>query len=173
MSCVQCTDGPGNQPPRLLVCGHSICSKCTESDKCPVCLRKALVDHLEVDKIPDCVGCLAKEGSVYCHTCLGLHCVECDAFFHSKVFKYHHSRAPRTESHPLRMTCACHSKPLSYFCTTCEMRVCEDCVTKDLLSFRTTGRLGGGLDGGEVGAGAMNQLQPPLCFSSHDYDCTF
>jgi hypothetical protein len=159
MSCLQCFESPSNEdPPKKLVCGHHVCSKClegTSTNRCPVCLRKAVVEHhLKMDSHhPDCAGCLAKSGSIYCATCFCVHCVECDAYFHSQVFTHRHSRIPAIASHQslhLQLECVCHLKPLLYFCTECEMRVCEDCVTEDPLSFRTTGRKGGGLDGGEV-----------------------
>jgi hypothetical protein len=168
MSCLQCFRTLSDKDlPHQLVCGHHVCSKCMESTKkCPVCLRKAVVDHLNMDSCPDCAGCLAKKGTLYCNTCFCVYCVECDAFFHSKIFTHRHSRiaanAPHRDDH-LQLECVFHSKPLLFFCIECEMRVCEDCVTEDALSFRTTGRKGGGLDGGEVCNVAQCTMR--LCYS--------
>lgn len=155
MSCLKCFKIPSKEDLQhgRLMCGHYICSECCQSgNECLVCLRKAIVDHMNMESYPDCAGCLANRGSVYCATCFCTHCVECDAFFHSKVFTHRHSRFPAIsrKSLHLQLKCVCHLKPLKYFCTECEIRVCEDCVTIDVLSFRTTGRKGGGLDGGEV-----------------------
>jgi len=178
MSCLKCFRSFSEEDLQFdrLRCGHHVCSLCIKEspNNCPVCLRKHLVDHVNMDSYPDCAGCFSKRGSVYCATCFCTHCVECDAFFHSKVFTHRHSRSPTpssTKTNPLQLQCVCHLKPLLYFCKECEMRVCVDCVTADSLSFRTTGRKGGGLDGGEVSfkksTAALLHYQYPHSLHAH------
>lgn len=162
MSCLLCPvisvkGGILNQ----LACGHQFCDNHLqeESKICPACLRRAPVSSIlseRAESSPLCGGCLGKPSSINCTTCSCLYCVECDAFFHSKVFiSSHHLRSSMVADSNVidhsQLECACHLKPLLLYCTECEMRVCEDCVTPDVLSFRTTGRKGGGIDGGEVG----------------------
>ena len=158
-SCLKCLNRPSSHSGfflQRLVCGHSVCDKCSENTlKCPVCLRRVVVENNinEENNNSDCMSCLAKPRSVFCATCCCDYCSECDAFFHSKVFTDRHSRHPVVNSHhvsQIEVECPCHLKSLCFYCTECAMRVCEDCVTVDTLQCRTTGRKGGGIDGGEV-----------------------
>ena len=109
----------------MLPCSHNFCKKCLwdlyhhsqgiERDEpfrrqinCPKCRREVDLECLDPWQ--------------------GINNIPANKALDNVVRVYKNSSQNRTEEKPPRKKCITHVKPLSLYCQTCKLALCEDCV---------------------------------------------
>ena len=74
-----------------------------------------------------CEGCLEQKALCYCTECKKTFCQQCENQIHTIPAMRNHIRRPIEEMAHLKKLCLHHNQRLSYFCSSCDECICQDC----------------------------------------------
>ena len=74
-----------------------------------------------------CEGCLEQKAICYCVDCKKTFCQQCENQIHTIPAMRNHVRRPVEEMAHLKKLCLHHNQRLSYFCSSCDECICQDC----------------------------------------------